>query len=857
MTYTKNQNKSFAIVIALILVSSIAMPLFVLSSDAATANTRATYAFAGLIPDHTGVGQGVTLHVGIIEQTSHPQEGWTGLTVTVTKPDNTTETLGPFTTDTTGGTGATFVPDKAGTYYFQTHFPQQVCIYATLDTPANTTMLASDSAKATLTVTEEPISYYPGQALPSEYWSRPIDSQLREWSTIAGNWLMPPSNLAFANKVALSNAAPETAHILWSRTDLGTSGSGLVGGAENDAHGYYTGDAYEGKFSGSVIISGVLYYNTLATGFMGAKIQQEIVAVDLHTGEELWRQNWGNASLSFGQVLNWETPNGHGAYSYLWTVVGSTWNAYDPLFGTWEFSLTNIPGASGSGPGAPTTTNVFGPNGEILRYFISGNRLLRWNSTWAVKYYDQYDPTNPFSSAYARYSWLSGHSAHLGTTMDASHGIDMNVSMPVGLQGGIVAVMSDRIIGANLVASTITGGAAPSNVVFWGISTKAGQEGTLLFNTISPAPSVWISGNQTISFVGFSDDDKVGTIWSKEGRQFYGVSLETGKIIWGPTATQHYTDSYQMSIVPIFAYGNMYEAGVAGELYCYDVMTGDPVWSYNATDIYVEEKLGPNWWLGMVFVSDGKLYVGHNEHSSGDPKPRGAPFLCFNATTGDVIWSIDGAFRQTEWGGPALIGDSIIATMDSYDQKIYAIGKGPSSTTVSTSPSTLGNGVTIMGTVNDVSPGTSQEAIKLRFPNGVPAVSDASQSDWMLYVYKQFSQPSSATGVSVTLSVVDANNNYREIGTTTSDASGFYSFSWTPDISGKYTLYASFAGSESYYASHAVTAFTVDPAVPTPAPTEAPIQSTADLYFVPAIAGLFIFVAIIGVVIILVLRKRP
>jgi len=73
-----------------------------------------------------------------------------------------------------------------------------------------------------------------------------------------------------------------------------------------------------------------------------------------------------------------------------------------------------------------------------------------------------------------------------------------------------------------------------------------------------------------------------------------------------------------------------------------------------------------------------------------------------------------------------------------------------------------------------------------------------------------------------------------------------------------YTVYASFAGSESYWPSHAITAFAVDPAAPTttPAPTQA--QSAADMYFIPATAALFILVAIIGIVIIiLVLKKRP
>jgi hypothetical protein len=81
-----------------------------------------------------------------------------------------------------------------------------------------------------------------------------------------------------------------------------------------------------------------------------------------------------------------------------------------------------------------------------------------------------------------------------------------------------------------------------------------------------------------------------------------------------------------------------------------------------------------------------KKRLGHGEHSSNHPLPRGAPFICVNATSGEEIWRIDGAFRQTAWGGLAIIGDSIIATMDTYDLRVYAIGKGPSATTVTASP---------------------------------------------------------------------------------------------------------------------------------------------------------------------------
>ena len=81
---------------------------------------------------------------------------------------------------------------------------------------------------------------------------------------------------------------------------------------------------------------------------------------------------------------------------------------------------------------------------------------------------------------------------------------------------------------------------------------------------------------------------------------------------------------------------------------------------------------------GSLLISDGKIYMGHTEHSSIDPKPRGAPFVCLDAETGEEIWKAPGLFRSTRWGGRGLIGDGIMATMDTYDQRIYAVGKGPS-----------------------------------------------------------------------------------------------------------------------------------------------------------------------------------
>lgn len=116
--------------------------------------------------------------------------------------------------------------------------------------------------------------------------------------------------------------------------------------------------------------------------------------------------------------------------------------------------------------------------------------------------------------------------------------------------------------------------------------------------------------------------------------------------------------------------------------------------------------------------------------------------------------------------------------------------------------------------------------------------------------------PTNATGVEVLIDVLDSNGNYRNIGSTTSDINGFFSYDWQPDIPGKFTVVARFEGSESYSASSAATSFTVmeqPEATPTPTP---PPPSMADIYFLPATIGVIIAILAVGLVIILMLRKR-
>ncbi len=862
-------NKSkMATALAMLLISIFAISLVILpTANAQATNRKKTYAYIGAMPNPVGVGQEVLLHIGITDPLSLQPDGWEGLTVTVTKPDNTTQTLGPFRTDSTGGTGSIFVPDKVGTYILQTSFPEQICKNGVIGlfgvtVPPNTIMEASKSEPLELIVGEERINYYPGFPLPAEYWTRPFDAQHREWAQIAGSWLETPLNL-----YAPYNQGPETPHILW--TMPFTSG-GTVGGALDNSEGYTEhsfdmGDAYEGKFGAGifgggnpVIIAGKLYYEKYA----GNDRYKETVCVDLHTGKVLWsRPLLDNRTFTRGQLMYWDTYDYHGVYDYLIAVVGGglfdptppTWQFFDPWTGDWVYSLN----------GLPTGSMITGPKGEFLIYTVNTQRgwMTLWNSTNIPQLYastelgsmgyGQWQPMGKKINATGPIVDFLGRPVVTPNTPLGVAGYHWNKTIPTGLTGSVIRVQDDRIIGGSISTKAVR---------LWGLSRKAGQEGTLLFDKTWTPPSDWAAGNLTISAsaVSLNGEGGVLTMWSKEERKYYGFSTDTGDFLWVTDKPEYYLQIY-VSTTSAIVYDKLYSSGASGVLYSYDIKTGDLVWEYHADDPYSEILWANDWWNKILFITDGKVYIGHEEHSPIDPRFRGAPFVALNASTGEIIWRINGAFRQSHWGGHAIIGDSIIATQDTYDQRVYGIGKGPSAVTVTASPkvSVKGSSVIIEGMITDKSPGTKNDDLTLRFPNGVAAVSDESMGDWMLYVYKQFPRPTNTTGVPVTLDVIDANGNYRNIGATNSDSSGMFTFTWKPDIEGTYTVIATFAGTKSYWPSYTQTSFAVDAQV-TPEPTKEALITLPplEMYIIGIGVAIILAIAIVGAMLMRMLKNK-
>ena len=395
------------------------------------------------------------------------------------------------------------------------------------------------------------------------------------------------------------------------------------------------------------------------------------------------------------------------------------------------------------------------------------------------------------------------------------------------------------------------------------INTTHSAFGQVLWSQTYDPPA----GNLTFSQGPTDFQNGVFTITTAENIQWRGYSLTNGNLLWTtPTEAtfNYYGNTGTPNLPGSIAYGKLYTSSFSGILYCYDDLTGQLLWTYGNGGEGNSTYAGFNTPYGdyptfVNAIGGGVAYLVTTEHTATNPIYKGAMQRAVNATTGQEIWTISG--YTTEFGTTSYaMADGYNVWFNSYDDSIYTVGRGPSTLTVSAPDlaAAAEQSVVIRGTVMDASTGTKQAQQAADFFSGVPVASDASMKDWMGYVYQQKPLLTNFTGVTVSIDVVDSNGNFRNIGSATTDATGAYSLQWKPDIPGKYTVIATFAGTNGYWPSSAETSFAVDPSAATPTPATPSPQSPADMYFVPAVAGLFVAIIVVGALLaLLLLRKRP
>ncbi len=202
-----------------------------------------------------------------------------------------------------------------------------------------------------------------------------------------------------------------------------------------------------------------------------------------------------------------------------------------------------------------------------------------------------------------------------------------------------------------------------------GYSLTDGHQEWLVNRTVSDWTRVVTYTSGDGNYIEMNNEDQTITVFNADtGLQVCVCKFPTNTI-WG------YFSAYR----PIGGYGMIYDATFDGHCYAWNATTGALVW---------------NWWAGpagyntvynswpfktVELVADGKVYL-NGGHTYNPPLFRGSQAYALNATTGDVVWSIN---SFCESNSPVVAAaDGVLTLPNAYDNLLYAYGTGRSATTV-------------------------------------------------------------------------------------------------------------------------------------------------------------------------------
>lgn len=756
-------------------------------------------------PNPVGIGQTFLVNVW----TTPPPAAdrfLAGFKITITKPDNSVDVITADSYVADGTAWFEYPADQVGTWKLKFEFPGE---YFPAGRYLNGFLVTNNSGtnyltshyyapaatqELTLTVQQEPVlSWY--SPLPTDYWTRPISPENREWYVIAGNfpWAYYDPGAVGAGRGRAARyygpfiTAPNTAHILWRRQG---ALSGIIGG---EAGQYSTLGA---PVTPSVIYMGRCYQTEYKPG-----IGNVAQCYDLQKGEiyyEIPIAQGGVTPQRISYIRGTDTavPGAGEAATVLTYLlsIGSRLITINPYTGA---VLTNVTGLAGA------DYRYFHNNEFVLTLQTLGTtanptyRLINWTTRG--------NSDNFTSRIISNVSWPL-------STIDLA--FDFNVG---------IAVQQNRFIygqveGGNFVA----------------LSLKTGQ---ILWN---------ITTEDTPFNAGAAVADYGKYAYAIENKGWRCFDLNTGKQLWTTEQTSYPWGSFY-GYYAASAYGLLYAFHYDG-IHAYDWNTGKIAWNYYNPAVAYETPYTLNGssiysFRGPGIVADGKLYIHNTEHTPTQPATRGWNFHCINATTGKGLWNIT---------YPMIAGatsNGYLTASSSYDGYMYVFGKGKSAITVTAPQTSVSSGTTVLiqGTVLDQSPAQP----------GTPCVSKESMASYMEFLHMQKPCPTAVTGVQVTLTALGPDGSTTDIGTTmTNGFYGTFSREWTPPKQGVYTILASFSGDDSYSSSSAATGMSVAPAVQTPNNPEIPTPVDTTMTIIAGVIAIIVAIVVVGLVIILVLRRR-
>ena len=797
-----------------------------------------TIAHMSFRPNPIGVGQPLLVNVWMQPPLWAGRYFNNAFKVTFTKPDGTTDskTFSSYQGDATGW--FEYIVDKVGTwqvkfdflgaYYPAGNYTPAEAVFAgsTLNALESIYYAPSSDGPYDVEVQSELALSWPPSPLPTDYWTTPVEPENREWWPILGSVPSPgivgggPTWPADTNTY-MSNynyvpyvTSPESPHIVWKQMqDIG----GLIG----SALGQYDYVLDFGLNTFNIIYQGMGYRTIIKpTGTTTTTYWQ---CCDLYTGDVVWERplepgeptpSMVNYVTRTIEAVPGNTAQARGVIVQFMAISGGrliTWDPYDGHV-QWNISIS------------PLTSATFYANAESAPLFYSvqnlggGNyRLINWSITGTPAYPDL----------------LNRHVEVLN-----------NVSWPFSSLGTVDYESSIAVSSQSIPASST--GVSYSQMIM----AADMRTGTLLWNITTEASTVAHSGLGGF-FSGSTQiaDHGKYAVRLNDGH-WHCWDLRTGSELWVGELTSWPWGTFGGYGV-MSAYGLLYYPQYDG-FAAYNWTTGKVAWRVEALAPYPYETQYQDYnpfYDTTVQISDGKLYATNYAHPPlNQPYSRGWKFFCINATSGEVIWSINGDMTSLK----GAFGYMVAANRN--DGYTYCFGKGKSAMTV-TAPDTavpLGTSLTIKGTVLDQSPAQP----------GTPCVSVESMETQMEYLHMQMPIDGVAhnltiTGVPVVLTAIGSDGTVIDLGTvTTNGYYGTFSKAWAPPKEDMYTVIAQYAGDASYGSSSAGTFVQVGPAPATPSTPEipTPVDNTMLLYGILVAVVIAIIIGLVAIL--LVLRKH-
>lgn len=813
-------------------------------------------------PNPVGIGQSLLVNVWCTPSINNMQI-FNNYTVYIQKPDGTTETVGPLNSYQ-GDTTAWFeyVVDQVGAYKLKfvftgDYFAKGIWYQGSIVSATNytgsigssgTTGLASfgnvyykpaSTGWQTLTVQTEMVASWPPAPLPTDYWTRPVSLDNREWWPILGAWpgdgyqgggpawdaLYPATSTTYSSNYNFHPwiKAPNTDHIVWKQEH---AIAGLIGGPA----GIY---GMTGSPGGpSVVYQGRCYqtYNKPGVGSVAA-------SYDLRTGQVYYEIPTASGGHTPTEVVYYPPTS---STTILGEVAQNAWAAeLVDISGSTLFKVNPYTGVASNYSITPVNTglaynyfyNQYGGMSIAVQTLGTGNntqyRLINWTTQGTSSTLAARVLTNTTYSAAGRDTFFG---AGVVNDTDRFSG-DVQIDFTAG-----VWVQVDAYEQLNTTATY-------GGVVLTAYSILTGQRlwGPKNVTTPEYSRSCYITDHGIIAVL------TIFGVWQ-------GYDLQTGALKWTTPRMDYPWGSNSFGAYAVCsAYGLFYRFSYDG-LYAFKWSDGSIAWHYTAPALnpwetpYYENGTAQYSFNGGGWVADGKLYVSNTEHTPSWPLTRGWQLHCVNATTGEGIWKIVGD------ASPSAAADGYLVAASSETGYDYAFGKGLSATTVSAPDVAVpkGTGITIKGTVLDMS--SAQPS--------TPCVSRDSMTTQMQYLHFQYPidglyRNETITGVPVTLTAIGSDGTVIDIGkVTTNGYYGTFSYAWTPPKEDTYTIAASFAGDDSYGSSSAATAISVGPAVITPEPQPQASVPDYTMTIVGAGIAVIVAVAVIALALFLALRKR-